>query len=88
MNLHKILAMLRTERDRVAWSIKVLERLEQQPKVWPWSKVMERQGEKPYESECAAIGKPGGNASPKTARSCAAVAGPIKRAFHRHPVAA
>jgi hypothetical protein len=39
VNLHKILAMLRTEWDRVARSIKVLERLEQQPKLWPWSKV-------------------------------------------------
>jgi hypothetical protein len=39
VNLHEILAMLRTERDRVERSIKVLERLEQQPKVWPWSKV-------------------------------------------------
>ena len=67
MNLHEILTMLRTERDRVERSIKVLERLEQQPKVWPRSK--ERQSEKPYESEYAAIGKPGGNASPKTPRS-------------------
>jgi hypothetical protein len=39
VNLHKILVMLRTEPDRVARSIKFLERLEQQPKVWLWSKV-------------------------------------------------
>jgi hypothetical protein len=36
VNLHEILAMLRAERDRVERSLKVLERLEQQP---TWSKV-------------------------------------------------
>ena len=39
VNLRKILAMLRTKRDWVVQSIKVPERLDQQPKVWPWSKV-------------------------------------------------
>jgi hypothetical protein len=32
VSLHEILAMLRSERDRVERSIKTLERLEQQPK--------------------------------------------------------
>jgi hypothetical protein len=68
VNLHEILAMLRTEGTVVERSIKVLERLEQQPKVWPWSKV-DGAERKAYESEYAAIGKPGGNESPKTPRS-------------------
>ena len=88
MNLHEILAMLRSERDRLERTIKALEQLEQQPKSGRGRGSMGEQSERPYQSECGAIGKPGGSASAKTLRSFAACAGPVHRGAFAGPVSA
>ena len=74
MNLHEILAMPRSERDRVERSIKTLERLEQQPNSGRGRRSMGAADRKAVSERMRRHWEAWGNASAKTLRSCAGFA--------------